>query len=377
MSGLPLQRVVRIKPALVGRRARGGPGRRDAGGPLAAGVGPDAVKTSALALLTGAGPLIPLGVLVLTAALVFVVASRLIRQADVLATTTGLGRAWIGAVVLAAVTSLPEVLLNLSAGWLEAPDVGLGDLLGATLTNMVVLALLDLLVGRRRVLHAVAVQQAVLGGLGLVLTMVLGLALLTGPWGRVAHMGGESFVIAALYLGGMWLVYRAVVPSEGPKGRHRGRAWRAAAGVGSGAAGLAVLTPVLVVAAEALAQEANLTATFVGTVLVGLTTTLPETTTTVAALRLGAPDLAVANVFGSSAFNSAVVAVLDASYRRGPALAAVAADHQISVLLAALCMALGVMAILSQLEQRRGPVRVESLLMVLAWGVAAWLLGVA
>src|SRR5512134_2217986 len=75
-------------------------------------------------------------------------------------------------------------------------------------------------------------------------------------------------------------------------------------------------------AADAVSQEAGLTVTFVGTLLVGLTTSLPELAATVSAVRIGALDLVAGNVFGSVAFNLLVFVFLDAAYRDGPLLQA-------------------------------------------------------
>jgi cation:H+ antiporter len=148
----------------------------------------------------------------------------------------------------------------------------------------------------------------------------------------------------------------------------------ALAGFAGGAGGLAVLAPLLVLAADAVAMESGLTATFVGTLLVGITTSLPELAATVAAVRLGALDLAAGNVFGSVAFNLMLFAVLDATYRPGPLLAALAADHLLTVLLLVICLTLALMGILSRARRRPGPVLVESVLILVVYALGAWLL---
>jgi len=55
--------------------------------------------------------------------------------------------------------------------------------------------------------------------------------------------------------------------------------------------------------ANQIAEQAGITATFVGTSLVGITMSLPELVTAAAAVRLGAFDLAVGNLFGNNDFN--------------------------------------------------------------------------
>jgi len=112
----------------------------------------------------------------------------------------------------------------------------------------------------------------------------------------------------------------------------------------------------------------------VGTLLVGLTTSFPEMAATVSAVRLGALDLAVGNIFGSNAFNMLVLLVMDAAYVRGPLLSVVAGDHLLTVLLAITCLALGITAILSRTQRRPGPAILESGLIVATYVLGAWLL---
>lgn len=337
------------------------------------------MKALLLGLLTGHGPLLPLFALASVGGLIFLVTARLARKADVIAEQTGLGRLWIGSVLLAAGTSLPEILTDFNAGLLDAPDIGVGDLLGSTLANMVILATLDLVFARRRILREAAMEHTLVGLLAILLTVMAGIAIFIGGWGRIGHVGVETLAIVALYLGAMWVLRppreTAPAPVDDSRG-HRSRSplRRAMIGFAAGAAGLAVVTPLLVVSAEALSIESGLSEAFVGTLLVGLSTSFPETAATVAAIRFGAVDLAVGNIFGSNAFNMVVLLVMDVAYLRGPVLAAVSRDHLLTVLLATICLSLGIMAILARVWRRPGLVMVESVLIVCTYVVGVWLL---
>jgi cation:H+ antiporter len=339
------------------------------------------VKALALELLADRGPLVPGFALLVVGVLVFLVAARLARAADVIATETGLGGLWTGTLALAAATSLPEVLTGLNAGLLEVPDIGVGDVIGANLANLLILAVLDLVFARRRILHAVAEGHAQVGLLGLLLMALVALAILGRGWGRLGHLGLDTIAVAAVYVGGLRLLHRrdpAQATRARPASDRGGAGTLRTAGLGfAGAAlGLAALAPLLVLSAEAVAREAGLSATFVGTLLVGLTTTAPEMAATVSAVRLGALDLAVGNVFGSVSFNMLVLAVVDAAYGAGPVLAAVSRDHVLTLLLGILCLALGLMGILSRAAHRPGPARLESALIVAAYAGGMWLLAV-
>lgn len=81
---------------------------------------------------------------------------------------------------------------------------------------------------------------------------------------------------------------------------------------------------------EDIAELHNWHASFVGTLFIA--TSLPELAVTLSAVRLGALDMAIANLLGSNLFNLLVLAVDDAFYPRGPLLSHVSAAHSVSVM---------------------------------------------
>lgn len=71
--------------------------------------------------------------------------NALARYADAIAEATKLGRLWIGSVLLAGATSLPELATDISAVRLGATDLAVADLFGSSMANMLILAVIDLL----------------------------------------------------------------------------------------------------------------------------------------------------------------------------------------------------------------------------------------
>lgn len=344
------------------------------------------MKALALGALTGHGLWLPLAAFLILGGIIFAVALRLARAADTIADATGLGRAWIGAILLAGSTSLPEITTDVNAALLGVPDIGVGDLMGSTLANMLILALLDLVYARRHLLQSVAVSQAVVGLLAIALTMIAGIAISTGGFGRIGAVGIETILIVVVYVLGMRVFYQltsvaaqGLIPGESAvtspsAAENRMRLRRAVRTFATAAAVLVVVAPLLVIAAEAVSAESGMSKTFVGTLLVGLTTSFPEIAATVAAVRLGAIDLAVGNIFGSNAFNMCVLFFMDLSYSGGPLLAAVSREHVMTAQLASLCLAFGVLAIMGRLERRSAVARFESLLIVGSYAAGIWLL---
>lgn len=332
-----------------------------------------------LAMLTGHGVALPLAVFVAAGALVFAVASRLARHADAIADATGLGRVWIGAILLAGSTSLPELVTDVNAALLGAIDIGVGDLMGSTLANMLIFALLNVVYARRRILHQVSIDHVLVGALAVALTAIAGAAMASGGWGSVGHVGIETLLIAALYFFGMRTVYTCTQPTAPPEQlalgeNSRSLLRRGLAGFAWAAAGLIVTAPLLVLSAEAVAVESGLSQTFVGTLLVGFTTSFPEIAATVAAVRIGAFDLAIGNIFGSNAFNMCVLLAMDLAYLQGPVLAHASPANALVAQMAMLALAIGMLAVLARAGRRVSIAHVDSVLIVLVYIGSVWLL---
>jgi len=332
--------------------------------------------------LQGHGALLPVGVFLLAGAAVFVVASRLARHADAVADATGVGRFWIGSILLAASTSLPELVTDIDAALADAIDIGIGDLFGSTLANTLLLALLDLGYRRRRLLHAVSTDHALVGSLAIVLTGTASAAIASGSWGSVGHVGIDTIAIVVLYLVGMRTVYYSSRPTAPPEQLRLGDTGRtilrrSLAGFAIAGLGLFILAPVVVASAHAIAIETGQSDTFVGTLLVGATTSLPEIAASVAAVRIGALDLAVGNILGSNAFNMCVLLGMDIAYFRGPVLQYAAADNLVAAQFAIVAVSLSTVSIMARGTGSRAGLRIESLLIVTAYVAAAWLLSAA
>jgi cation:H+ antiporter len=333
----------------------------------------------AFSVLGGRGALLPLAAFLAAGALVFAVASRLARHADAIADATGLGRIWIGTLLLAASTSLPELITDINAALLGAVNIGVGDLMGSTLANMLVLALFDVTYRRQAIFGNVAQGHALVGTLAIVLTAMAGAAIASGGWGRIGHVGVDTILIAAVYVLGMRSVYVNSNPTAPPVQLELGDTSRTVLrrGIGGFAiatVGLVITAPLLVVTAQVFAVEAGLSESAVGTFFVGFTTSFPEIAATIAAVRLGAFDLAVGNLLGSNAFNMTILLVMDLACTSGPVLAQASAEHVRSALLAMAAIGFGVMGILAPRGVRAGAVRIEGIAIILAYGAAIWLL---
>ncbi len=316
--------------------------------------------------------------------------TKLSRYGDQIAELTGLGRLWIGVVLMAAATSLPEVFTTMSAGWIDAPDLAAGNLFGAGMSNMLTLGLIDLLYRQKRVWQQAALGHTLTATLAMVLTALAAFFVLLRV--EVVHfgVGFESVILLILYVLGMRLVFRqedmarrqlehkAVVEGlaeePGSDGSRRDALHYAVRGFSIGALVLLVAAPVLAWSAERIAEESGMTATFIGTSLVAITTSLPELVVSISAVRLGAFDLAVGNLFGSNAFNMAAFFFADLAYRGGGLLSTVSSTHALTALWAIIMMNIGLMGIIYRAERRFRLIEPDSLLMIVVYVLGLWLL---
>jgi len=135
------------------------------------------------------------------AALVVLVAgSWLPAVADGLATALGLSRSFVGTVMMAVVTTLPEMAVTLGALRLGALDMAIGNLLGSNLFNVVILAVDDVFYVRGPLLADAASVHAGTSATALVMTGLVVIGLVMRPQGRALRMvSWISVALAATY----------------------------------------------------------------------------------------------------------------------------------------------------------------------------------
>ena len=285
-----------------------------------------------------------------SAAVVIVSGIFLAKYGDILADLMGWGRLWVGTILVAVATSLPELVTNLTAVTQDNPELAGGNILGANMVNMFTLAAVGLAFGGPFFFRRISPEQRYLVGVALLLT---GLAVLFAgitPGVSVGKVGLASFLIPVVYLAGMRLVYvkrptsRAVdVVIGSDTGLPRLRtAW-----LYFGGASLAVIGAAYTLALSAgeISEITGLSGGFVGVVAVALVTTMPEASTTIAAVRFNAVDLAIGGLYGSCAFNILVLALVDPFYRGGVLLDDLGAAHLAAGIAALLLMAAGLIQI--------------------------------
>lgn len=284
---------------------------------------------------------------VLCAALIARAGFELSRSADVIARATGLTGGWVGLALLATVTSLPELASGVSSVvWVDAPNLAVGNALGACLFNLLFLVVVDVLQPRQPMYRHASATHLLSAAFGVVMLGFVAMSLLMGERApALLHLGLYSPALLALYLLALRSVYdhekthNHAADTAAPAGGTptlRSAWWR------FGLAALVVLAAGswLPSIADGLARALGWNRSFVGTLFMALVTTLPEMAVTLSALRLRALDMAIGNLLGSNLFNATILVIDDVFYTRGPLLAAAAPVHAVTAVAAAVMSAL-------------------------------------
>jgi len=276
--------------------------------------------------------------------LIAIAGSRLSRYGDIIATRTGMGGTWIGIVLLATVTSLPELVTGISAATIaDAPNIAVGDVLGSCVFNLAIVAVLDFLLRGESVYRRAHQGHILAAAFAIAMIGLVGMSLLLEPLGRVpslGHVGLYTPLLLVLYAFSMRSVFLYERAHMAQSGADRENA---ATNITLRQAGIRYAAAAAVIVAAGLwlpfvgtqlAQAMGWHTTFVGTLFVAFATSVPELAVTIAALRIGALDMAIGNILGSNLFDMAILALDDLAYVKGPLLRDASGLHLASVITA-------------------------------------------
>jgi cation:H+ antiporter len=295
-------------------------------------------------------------------------AVKLAQYGDHLAVRTRLGGMFVGVLLLAGATSLPEMLTMINSFRQEVPGLAAGNVLGSNMFNMFLLALLDLLNQKARILRRVATTHALTAALGSAMIGLSVFFILGDIDLRIGWFGLDSLVLILVYLGGIRLIQRSGQASstavEVPVSRAVMPLWRSSLGFAAATAVLALVTPYLVSSSKEIGEITGLGASFIGTSLLAMITSLPELVAVVAAARLGAYDMAVGNLFGSNVFNMFALGVADLFYTPGRFLGAIDPAFALVGMLGLLLTNLALIGNIARVERRLYFVEADALLIL-------------
>ena len=278
------------------------------------------------------------------------------RYADVIAEKTGLGRIWIGMLLLGIITSMPELITGISSVTLVGdegvPDLGVGTLLGSCIFNLCVIGFVDIMNRKKPVLNFASLRHSSSAIIGII---ILGIIALTTGFSdsigklSVGWIGIPGIVIFVVYIAGAWWIFTSernfqlsltpafpdetgeAPPSEASESNDIKWLWPK---FFVGAAVIVATGIWLSYVGNEIAEVTGWDSSFVGSIFLAVSTSMPELIVAISAFRMGAIDLAVADIFGANMLDVTYVFVLDALYTKGLLMSSVSSSHTISAVIA-------------------------------------------
>ena len=279
---------------------------------------------------------------------IWVAGMQLQRTADAISLRTGLQRAFVGVLILSAATSLPETASTISATRTGDATLAVHALMGATMTQMSLLIIADLMACRRGALTHLSPQFLLLfQGVGLVMLLVVAIAAMSaGPIVVVGSMDMWAVLILVTYIAIIYGTYRMQsyprwqpigtpaeskqVNPDGPvcidetsdaqQEEYRFRGWKLASIIALFAGSAIIVLGAgwtAAIVAEVLAVQTGLGASFIGVTLLAFATSTPELSSVISSSRQGTYSLAISNIFGTNMYNIVLLVLAEIFYTKG------------------------------------------------------------
>ena len=270
------------------------------------------------------------GGLIVAALIVIFSGVKLTKDGDELGRLLKLSRSWVGVVVLAMMTSLPELVVTASAQWVaNSPGIVLGNVCGSNLFNLAILAIIDIYEGPGALTSKVSRRM--------IKPTLAGMAIMGVAVGGFLLGGGNEAKTITSFLAAWWpsvgivLVYafvalkpereeQAPIVAEGKEDapcEPEGSLAKTGLRFACFALLLVVGGVILIKMANALIKTPlqfgettiKLQESMVASVGVALVSSLPELVVCLTAVRMGAVELALGNILGSNMFNMILLPV--------------------------------------------------------------------
>ena len=232
----------------------------------------------------------------LSALSTIVFGTYLAKYGDIIASITGLGRLFVGSILVALATSLPELSANISAVTLNPPNpsLAIGNVLGANMVNMFMLGFIALIFGGKVVLDQISYEQWYLALLAFVITVAFLVLGFINIQLSLFNLGLSSIILLIIYLIGMRLVYVSKsfdtedddLSTDLNVGKYK--AWIM---FGMISIGVIISGYFLAFSVDKIAEISGIASSTLGIILVSVVTTMPEASSYFASVKMKAADL--------------------------------------------------------------------------------------
>lgn len=315
-----------------------------------------------------------------SAALIIWAGTSLTKNADLIAEKTGLGILWAGALLLPMATSLPEIVTSCRAAAINAPDIALGNVFGSNTFNVTLIAFVDLLSPGPPVLRQVKIGHILTAAMAIALTSFISVNMIYPSTLSFLGVGLECWFVFIFYIAGTRLLLRyekryPVLKGDVLPNNLEGRSlFRGIISFILAGAVIMFAGTLLADTGKIISHETGLGETLVGTIFIAIATSLPELVTTASAARMGLPDMAVGNIFGSNFLNLSIVFFADIFYRPGQILKNVSIDQFFTAQASIFLMALAIVGLIYRSNKTVARLGLDSIALILTYLIVLMML---
>ena len=250
----------------------------------------------------------------LLAAIVVFLSIRISHYVDLIDKTTDISGAFIGGVMLAAVTSLPELFTSISSvAFIKKPELVIGNILGSNLFNLTILGIILIFMFKRFDTATISKSHITTIISIIVLYALLFIPMFFGKDPQIFTISVISLVIVAVYIFCIKKMSNDTnEQNDDDKEVHTNLTTKQLF------TRFILLSVVLVAASisityvtDLVAIKLNLGVTLAGALLLGIATSLPEVTSCFALAKIGNFNATIGNILGSNLFNLFILVIAD------------------------------------------------------------------
>jgi len=257
-----------------------------------------------------------------------------------------------------------------------------GNLFGSNLFNILVLAIIDIYYRSCPFLKTVDIKHILSATVSMLLSSLAAFMIILNFFFKSEPLffgiAPSSFLIFIVYIAGIRLLYRYqmreqkeqedILVAEGLS-LQRGIIYFSIAAFLIITSGIS-----LIYSAEKIAYYTGVGQTFVGSILVAAITSLPELVAAISALKLGAYDMIVGNIFGSNIFNMSIIFLLDLLYQQGAILNVISLNHLLTALLGIILCIISILGLFYRSEKDILAVGIDSIFILVTYLSGVYLL---
>lgn len=232
---------------------------------------------------------------------------RLSYYADLLNKTTNISGVFIGGILLAGITSLPELVTCLSSIFLNNPYLAIGDILGSNFFNIAMMCFFDILFIKTMFYNYTKNRYYLIYVL-LILNYLIMYLFMGGTFNlEIFNIGLPSFIIIITYI-----FYLKNAKEEETKKEVITTKEHVLLKFFLVGLFMVIVSILLTLVVNLIAgKNPNVASSFIGAILLGITTSMPEVITFIALIKMKSFDLALSDIIGSNLFNLLILAIGD------------------------------------------------------------------